>query len=73
MNINITAAQLRRAADIKDEIATLQREFDGYFEGDPSKLPNPLQLPLPRKFSSWTPERTRKFKRTMRLKRQGLK
>jgi hypothetical protein len=73
MNIQISAASLRRAADIKDQIEALQNEFDGILTGDISKLPNPLQLPLPRKLRAWTPERRSKFKRTMRLKRQGLK
>lgn len=66
MNIKtITAAHLRRAADIKDEITTLQQEFDGYFSEQPA-----AEQKQP-KITRWTPERLRKFKRTMRLKREG--
>lgn len=74
MNIkNITAAHLRRAADIKDEIAALQREFDDYFTESPVLKLNKELEPKKTWTSAWTPERTRKFKRTMRLKRLGKK
>ena len=34
---NLTAAALRRAADLKDQITALQNELDGILTGDVSK------------------------------------
>lgn len=65
--IKLTAAQFRRLADIKDEIAELESEFNTIVTtGTPVSMPEPK-----RKISGWTTERTAKFKRTMRLKREG--
>lgn len=64
MNIKtITAAHLRRAADIKDEIDTLQTEFDGYFSEQPAGEQKQAKI------KGWTPERRKKFMRTMKRKR----
>lgn len=66
MNINLTAAQLRRAADLKDEIETLNHELHSIF--GVADQPEP-ETPK-RKVVRWTPQRLAKFRRTMRLKRQ---
>lgn len=59
----ITSTQLRRAADIKDQIDSLNKELDGIF-GEPE----PAAAAPKRQYDGWTPERRAKFQRTMRSK-----
>lgn len=59
----ITSTQLRRAADIKDQIDSLSKELDGIF-GEPEQA----TVDTARKVSGWTESRRAKFKRTMRRK-----
>lgn len=63
----ITSTQLRRAADIKDQIDSLNKELDGIF-GVPELEINRELEPKRTWTSKWTPERRAKFKRTMRRK-----
>jgi hypothetical protein len=77
----LTASQFRRLADIKDQIADLENEFNTIATtGTPVSMPEPAQFRnktyvagtgTHRKITRWTPERRAKFRRTMRLKREG--
>lgn len=71
MNINITDARLRHAADLREKIERLENEFKQLFaEEKPEDHPYASVLHKPKK-GAWTPERRAKFRRTMRLKRKG--
>ena len=53
MTTQLTSAMLYRAADIKDEISSLESDLQTFFHAKPKK-------------SGWTPERRARFNQTIR-------
>lgn len=57
MTTQLTSAMLYRAADIKDEISSLESDLQTFFHAKPKK-------------SGWTPERRARFNQTIRQRQK---
>ena len=59
MTTQLTSAMLYRAADIKDEISSLESELQTLFA-----------KPIPPRRDGWTPERRARFNQTIRQRQK---
>lgn len=60
MTTQLTSAMLYRAADIKDEISSLESELQTLFRAKP----------IPPRRDGWTPERRARFNQTIRQRQK---
>jgi hypothetical protein len=69
--INVTPAQLRKAADIKERIDVLQSELNEILGGEVPTPVQPSEAPKKRKFSAYTKAKMRKAQQARWAKIKG--